>query len=68
MRCAHRGAVRTVLLFAILHASTSATKTVVCPADKSKSLFLWSVESPERSAPSFLFGTIHVAYNEVWDY
>ncbi|KAH7713934.1 Protein C05G5.5 a [Aphelenchoides avenae] len=68
MRCAHGGAVRTVLLFAILHAPVSATKTVVCPAAKSKSLFLWSVESPERSAPSFLFGTIHVPYNEVWEY
>ncbi|KAI6201000.1 hypothetical protein M3Y96_00794500 [Aphelenchoides besseyi] len=32
-----------------------------------RSTFLWSVTSPNDDSQNFLFGTIHVAYDRVWD-
>ncbi|KAL3068076.1 hypothetical protein niasHT_038066 [Heterodera trifolii] len=37
-------------------------------AQKAKSTFLWSIDSPSRNVRSFLFGTIHVPYDKVWQY
>ncbi|KAI6176570.1 hypothetical protein M3Y97_00812700 [Aphelenchoides bicaudatus] len=31
-----------------------------------ESTFLWSIRGPNNQRPSFLFGTIHVAYDQVW--
>ncbi|CAD5220968.1 unnamed protein product [Bursaphelenchus xylophilus] len=32
-----------------------------------RSTYLWSVTSPKTNTHNFLFGTIHVAYDQVWD-
>ncbi|KAI6214691.1 Metalloprotease TIKI1-like protein [Aphelenchoides besseyi] len=32
-----------------------------------RSTFLWSVTRPNDDSQNFLFGTIHVAYDRVWD-
>uniref|UniRef100_A0A915D1N2 Metalloprotease TIKI homolog n=1 Tax=Ditylenchus dipsaci TaxID=166011 RepID=A0A915D1N2_9BILA len=52
------------------HHHHHASNVMNCSASsKKRSLFLWSVDSPsQRNVRSFLFGTIHVSYNEVWDY
>jgi len=36
--------------------------------DPGRSIFLWTVDSKELQVQSYLFGTIHVGYDQVWDY
>lgn len=49
-------------------ANVAGIKETGCPSTGRQSTFLWSVDSEMLDARSYLFGTIHVAYTEVWDY
>uniref|UniRef100_A0A183BRQ8 Metalloprotease TIKI homolog n=1 Tax=Globodera pallida TaxID=36090 RepID=A0A183BRQ8_GLOPA len=57
-----------VALFLTLSALRAAHPPHVENVRKAKSTFLWSIDSPARSVRSFLFGTIHVPYDKVWQY
>ncbi|XP_053201154.1 metalloprotease TIKI2-like [Panonychus citri] len=45
-----------------------ASTSVVSDVKSKVNPFLWQVTSNETIKPSYLFGTIHVAYTRVWEY
>lgn len=63
-----------MLLFAVLQVGLpreTRERSRHCDKPKSSSdmnSFLWRVKRDPPSPPSYLFGTIHVPYNRVWDY